>query len=156
PQVRLRYPAYTDLSPQDAPDGASSIEAVAGTEVTLRAATDRPLSRAWLEIPAELAPSLSLSAFLTGLGSRQPLALAAALAVAGRPAARQIPARLDADGRVLMIEFTARVSGSYVLHFEDDSSLGSTRLIEVLVAPDPTPTVTLERPSHQQDSFEVL
>ena len=43
PQIRLDYPPYTDLTPIDLPDGSGVIECVAGTRVTLRAATDRPV-----------------------------------------------------------------------------------------------------------------
>src|SRR5262249_9368813 len=65
PQIRLRFPDYTDLPAQDLPDGTSSIEAIAGTQVTLRAATDRPVARAWLEYPPELEPSATVAAFLS-------------------------------------------------------------------------------------------
>src|SRR5205823_2343323 len=128
PQIHLEYPAYTDLAPADAPDGASSIEAVAGTHVTLRAATDRPLARAWLEFPGELNVPLTLAAHLNPLGGSDPLGLAADQVLVGSPGWRQIPARLEAEGRVLTFAFTARVGGSYVLHFEDESRLTSTRL----------------------------
>src|SRR5262249_21777926 len=49
-----------------------------------------------------------------------------------------------------------RVGGSFVLHFVDENGLPNSRLVEVLVAPDPPPTVTLERPSRTQDSLDVL
>src|SRR5207245_7698886 len=69
PQFHLVPPAYTDLPPVDAPDGASSVEAVAGTRITLRAATDRPLSRAWLEFPVELTPALTVASHLHALAT---------------------------------------------------------------------------------------
>jgi hypothetical protein len=156
PQVHLEYPAYTDLPPADAPDGAGSIECVAGTQVTLRAATDRPLERAWLEFPPELNNPLGVAAHLSGLSTASPLTVAAAQGLAASRTWRQIPARLEAEGRVLTLEFTARVGGSYVLHFEDESRLNSTRLLEVLVAADPPPTVNLERPSKTHDILEIL
>src|SRR5207253_9166008 len=48
PQLHLEFPAYTDLSATDLADGSGVIECVAGTRVTLRAATDRPVARAWI------------------------------------------------------------------------------------------------------------
>src|SRR5262249_53629998 len=156
PQVHLTYPAYTDVPPQDAPDGASSIEAVAGTAVTLRAATDRPLSGAWLEYPGELTPALTLAAHPDPLTPLHPPAVMSELALARRAAWQRISARLSPDRQVFTLDFTARVGGSFVLHFVDENGLPNSRLIELLVAPDPPPTVSLERPSRTQDSLDVL
>ena len=45
PQVRLDYPAYTDLKPQHLPEGIGNVEAVAGTLVELaRRPTGRSLA----------------------------------------------------------------------------------------------------------------
>jgi hypothetical protein len=145
PQAHLRYPAYTDLAEQDAPDGASSLDAVCGTHVTLRAAADRPLTRAWLEYPPELTPALSLAAGLGRLGAVQSVA-----------AWRRVPARIDEEGRSFSLEFIARLSGSYVLYFEDAAGMVNTRLLDLAVLTDPPPIVTLERPSRTQDSLDVL
>src|SRR5207253_4350357 len=68
PQVRLDFPAYTDLPPQFLPDGSGNVEAVAGTMVTLRAAADRPLRRAWIEYLPETRFT-DLAAFLAPLGA---------------------------------------------------------------------------------------
>src|SRR5262245_35085731 len=46
PQIRLRFPAYTDLPAHNLPPGTGNVEAVLGTHVTLRAATDRPIAHA--------------------------------------------------------------------------------------------------------------
>src|SRR5262249_44486782 len=48
PQPRLEFPGYADLPAIDLPDGSGVIECVAGTRVTIRAATDRPVARAWI------------------------------------------------------------------------------------------------------------
>ena len=54
PQVRLDVPAYTDLpTPQHLPPGTGNVDTVVGTVVTLRAAADRPLVRAWVEYQPE-------------------------------------------------------------------------------------------------------
>src|SRR5207237_2203232 len=54
PQVRLFYPPYTDLPPLSLPEGTAHIEAPLGTIVTLRAAANVPLSKAWIEYQPEL------------------------------------------------------------------------------------------------------
>lgn len=152
PQIHLEFPPYTDLPPHDVPDGTGSVEAIAGTAVTLRAAADRPLSRAWLEVPQ----NLTVPAFLSAFAERNPLAAVVAWDGARQGAWRRIEAWLAPDRQVFVIDFTARVSGSYVLHFEDESRLGNDRLIEMLITPDPAPAVQLERPSKSQDSLDVL
>lgn len=145
PQIHLRYPAYTDLPAQDAPDGTSSLDAVVGTAITLRAASDRPLVRAWLEYPPELTPTLTLAAGLSLPGLVQPA-----------EQWRHLPARLSADGRVLTVEFLARLSGSCVLHFEDENGMTGNRLLDLATLTDPPPAVQLLRPSRTQDSLEIL
>lgn len=148
PQIHLDYPDYTGLEAYDLPDGTSSIEAVAGTRVRLRGGADRAVARAWLEYPAELAPALAVA---TGLAAvAVPPALLQALPL------RQIPARLEEEGRVLTLDFLARASGLYVLHLEDDTGLGSTRLIDLRVWNDPVPVVHLDRPAKSQDSLDLL
>ncbi len=54
------------------------------------------------------------------------------------------------------MSFLARVSGTFLLHLEDDMGLVSTRLLEVRALPDPAPAVELLRPSRSQDSFDIL
>src|SRR5262249_34689919 len=41
-------------------------------------------------------------------------------------------------------------------HFVDESGLGTTRLFDLRIYPDPAPVVTLERPSQSHDSLELL
>ncbi len=128
PQIRLRFPDYTDLRAVDLPDGTSSIEAAAGTEICLRAAVDRPLASAWLEYPSELEPVLSVAAFVNLLGAAQPTG-ALELAGAALKAWKRIPARVESDGRALTGDFVARVSGTFALRFEDEMGLGNKRLV---------------------------
>ncbi|MBV9122396.1 MAG: hypothetical protein JO112_03410 [Planctomycetes bacterium] len=154
PQVHLVYPAYTDLPEQDLPDGSGNIEAVAGTRVLFRAGTDRPISQAWIEYRPE-GQLVRESAFLGPLGAACPGATAALL-LAGQEVLGRVPVRLEGDGRVLAAEFLPRVTGVYALHFEDESGLGSTRLFDLKIHPDPAPVVNLERPSKSHDSLDVL
>jgi hypothetical protein len=155
PQVWLRFPEYTGLPAVELPDGTSSIEAAAGTHVRLRAAVDRPLVRAWLEYPSELERPLTLVAFLNALGIIHPSVLFE-LGAAYQKHWRRIPARLEAGGTVLTLDFIARVSGTFALHFEDEMGLRNLRFVELRTLADPAPLVHLERPSRSRDSLEVL
>lgn len=156
PQIHLDFPAYTDLPAQDLPDGTSSIDAVAGTQIRLRGATDRPIARATLLPPPEALGGLGLMAWLNPIGQVQPLTVAGDLIVARSNAWQRLPARIDETGQILELDWIARYSGLFVLIVEDETELASTRLVEVRVWGDPTPTVHLERPSRSQDSLDVL
>ena len=69
PQVSLRYPAYTDLPPLELVEGNGNIEAVFGTHMTLRAAVDRPVAKAWIEyVPDQ--PLISVAALVGFVGAR--------------------------------------------------------------------------------------
>lgn len=155
PQIHLEFPPYTGFPAADLPDGTSNLEAPAGTRVQLRAAVDRPLVRAWLEYPAELESTLSLAAFLNPLTVAQPMG-ALELAGARAQAWRRIAARLENGTRILSLDFTARVSGTFVLHFEDEMGIGNSRLVELHALADPAPSVHLERPARSRDSLDVL
>jgi hypothetical protein len=154
PQVRLDYPAYTDLPPIDLPDGSGNVEAVAGTVVTFRAAADRPLAGAWVEYQPE-PRVLTAASMLAPLATQNPSAVLA-LAAGSREVWAPVPAELGADRRELTVRFLPRVSGLYVLHFEDDAGLRSSRIFELHVQPDPAPAVNLERPTPSRDSLALL
>ncbi|MFL5342698.1 MAG: hypothetical protein ACJ8F7_21405, partial [Gemmataceae bacterium] len=153
PQIHLTFPRYTDLPPRQLPDGGSSFEAVAGTSVQLRAATNRPIARSYVVCRPEH-PTLSIAAALAPLAAGQALD-AIGGAAAGHTVWEPVPVRIDRDGRLLEVTFTPRISGAYALRFEDETGFGSTRLIDIRVLPDPAPTVTLERPSAGHDSLNV-
>jgi len=164
PQIRLVYPEYTDIPVANLPDGTTSLEAPAGTQVFLRAATDRPIARAWLEYPQGLGPVLTAASLITSL-AHAPISLSSpaegwssAFNYAGARLAawRQIPAQLEPGGQVFRLEFVARVSGTFALHIEDELGIGNTRLLELHTVPDPAPIVNLQRPSRAQDSLDVL
>jgi hypothetical protein len=154
PLVHLDFPAYTDLKSQDLPDGAGNVDAVAGTIVTLRAAADRPLRKAWIEYIPE-ARHADLAAFLASLGSSH-TSLVPPLSAAGQAIWDTVPALLDEDGRRFSVRFRPYASGMFALHFEDLSGLGNSRLFELRVNPDPAPTVTVERPSPTRDILDLL
>jgi hypothetical protein len=154
PQVTLEFPLYTDLPTTDLPEGSGNIEAVAGTRVRFRAAADRRLSAAWIDYrPEHPMAKLALAAGPLGASNS---AASLALAIAGHSVWDSMPAYLSQDGQVLTVEFLPYVSGMYALHFVDESGLGSTRLFDLRIYPDPAPVVTLERPSQSHDSLELL
>jgi hypothetical protein len=150
----LRYPAYTDLPPVALPDGTASIDAVAGTHVTLRAATDRPIARAWLEYQPDQ-PAVKLACFLAPFGAIH-ATQAVALTASGNTVWGQIPAKLERNDQVLTIAFRPWLPGTYALRLEDETGLGTTRLFDINVWPDPAPAVTLQRPSASLDNLVLL
>jgi hypothetical protein len=143
PQLQLTYPAYTRLrSPDSLMPGTGTIDAVVGTAARLRARVDRPLQRAWIEYQPE-EPSVSMSDILT-------------LFSGGQPWWEPVDAVLDADRCTFTVDFTPTVNGMYALHFEDEIGLRNSRLFELRLHPDPSPTVSLERPSPSRDILNVL
>ena len=52
-----------------------------------------------------------------------------------------MPLGLGRDGTLLEVSFIPRVAGPYALRFEDETGLGTTRMFDVRVQPDPAPTV---------------
>jgi hypothetical protein len=153
PQIRLEYPRYTDLAPRQLPDGGGNVEAVTGTVVRLRAATNRPVARSWLAYRPEV-PSVSVAATFAALSAATPLEYLFPT-LAGESVWAPIPVALGRDGRLLEVTFTPRVSGTYALRFEDETGFGATRLLDIRVVPDPAPSVGLYRPSASRDSLNV-
>lgn len=154
PQIHLDYPAYTDLPPADLPDGSGVIECVAGTRVTLRAATDRPVARAWIAYRPDQPPARVLPA-LSPLGANSNLS-AAGFHLLGGEVWADVPVAIGRDGTLLETTFVPRVPGPYAFRFEDETGLGTTRMLDIRVTPDPAPTAAMTRPSPATDSLLVL
>jgi len=155
PQIRIDVPPYTDLpTPQVQAPGNGNLEVLAGSVVTLRAAVDRPIRRAWIEFQPDL-PSTTLAAKLAALVSDQPLA-AIALTELSRALWDRIPAQIDGDQKTLTVIFQPAINGSYTLHFEDENELSNSRTYELRLRLDPAPTVRLERPAPSLDVLNVL
>lgn len=154
PQLRLDFPRYTDLPPTELPDGSGVIECVAGTRVTLRAATDRPVVRAWVGFKPEQ-PLVRLLPALSPLGAKPEAAVPGFELLAGEVWA-DVPVTIGRAGTLLEVTFVPRVAGPYALRFEDDTGLGTTRMFDVRVQPDPAPAVNLDRPSAGRDSLLVV
>jgi hypothetical protein len=149
PQLELHFPDYTELpSPKREPPGIGVIQAVAGTNVILRAAADRPIAQA--SVSFRPTDSMVVSwAMLTPLGQPDPLAALAA-AVGGQAVWDRVPGTLEEDGQRFTIEFQPWVPGYYVLRLEDSDGLAKEYEYDLRVLPDPPPTVTLERPAGNQ------
>lgn len=150
PQLTLHYPAYTDLpSPAKLSPGTRHIgEMIQGTVVEFRAAVDRPLKSATIEIkplettlrPASLMAFIGSPALLPQLG---PLAFQNAFSWFH-------PIALDGDRMKLSARFRPWVVGSYAVHLVDDNDLIRTYDAEMRLGIDPVPVVRLLRPSVSQ------
>jgi hypothetical protein len=155
PQIDLRYPAYTDLPAEKLPAGTGKFEAVAGTRVTVRGATDRPVARAWIEYLPTDAAAIPVSAFAV-LAAQLPSDLLPLMA-GGRDVWGRTIAQLEDGGQVFTIDCVPpRITGEYALHFEDDIGLGGSRRYELRIFGDPAPGVNLDRPSASLDRLEML
>jgi hypothetical protein len=154
PLVRVDFPAYTDLHPLDLPDGGGHIEGVTGTLVTMRAAVDRPVIRAWVQLATDPLRQVIPPALFgfAGTGTVD----AAALNLAGGLAWQRIPAGLDDTGTRMILAFRPAIGGRYVLAFEDEQGIIGHRPLDVRVLADPPPGATVERPSASRDSLAVL
>lgn len=155
PQLTLRYPAYTDLpSPARLAPGTGNVDAVLGTYVEYRAATDRPLTRAWIEYQPDVRESL-VGLMLSPLAAEGPLGVVTTIALT-RPAYEPVPAQLSADRREISVTFRPPIHGHYALHFQDENELVNSKQYELRIKPDPAPVVRLERPSATRDVLSVL
>jgi hypothetical protein len=153
PQVHLTFPAYTELPPAELSPGGSSIEGITGVAVQIRAAANRPLARAWMELTPD-APVRATSA-LAALGAVHPADAIARLAN-GLAVVRPATAVIDGDGHRFDLAIVPSVSSRYLLRFEDTSGLAGRREFDLRMIPDPPPFVHLERPSAGRDSLAVL
>jgi len=156
PQITQTYPGYTDLPPQALPPGTSALEGVLGTLATIRAATDRPISRGWIEYHPDQ-PGVKVGSFLGLLAARHG-GETALTALAGQTVWGGVPieCQTQGPGSIVRLRFAPWISGTYALRLIDDADLASSRLFDVRIFADPAPTVTLERPSASRDSLAVL
>jgi hypothetical protein len=144
-QVRLRYPAYTDLPAEDIPSGYESIEEplVVGTAMTFRGVTDRPIARAWVECEPADGKVLNLHAAAASFAADHALGSAALLASLSR-LGQKVPATLAAGGRRFTLELLPIASGRYHLYWRDERGVGDKRSYSIRLKPDPAPEVKLE------------
>ena len=155
PQVWLHFPVYIGLPAIDLPDGTSTIEAAAGTQIRLARCRRSAAGPCLARVPLGIGAGSDCCRSSHALGTGQPTGVFV-LAGARQKSWKQISARLEAGGTVLSLDFIARVSGTFALHLEDEMGLGNTRLVELRTLDDPAPLVHLERPSRSHDSLDVL
>jgi hypothetical protein len=141
-QVRLYYPAYTGLTPEDLPGGYENVEAVLGTRLRLQGTLDRGVTRAWIQFQP-LTPQLYAAALAVPLAAQSPLE-SLTLSKNSQEAWSRIPVTLTDNGKHLAADFVPRFSGNYHLTWEDDMGLGQRRSFAIKVNPDPAPDVKLE------------
>jgi hypothetical protein len=154
PHVRLQYPAYTGIPPDNLPDGTGNIDAVRGTRAIFTARTDRPIRRAWIEYQPE-APAVKTAALTGLLGGAHPLG-ALSWTAASRDLWDRTAVKVSADGRFLAVDFAPRVTGTYSISLEDASGLVGTRFFALRVFTDPAPSVWLAHPPRATDRLEFL
>lgn len=154
PQINLEFPPYTQLPPAELPDGSGIVEAVTGTKVTLRGATDRPIAKAWIGYRAEI-PRLPIAGMLTSLSSGRAIDLPLHLLMS-EEAWIPTPIQIAAGGTQFEVTFTPHLNGPYLLRFEDETGIGNSKLFDFRIVPDPAPNVSLERPSAAKDSLALL
>ncbi len=155
PQLHIEFPDYTDLPPLTLPDGASVVDAVPGTRVTLRAATDRRVVSAVLHPLTDTQP-LRTAAAVAALTTANPFA-----AFANQLLADDIPADIPvhvsgSDGTRLDAEFVPRISGLYSLRFTDDTGITGKHTLNLNLTPDPAPVVAMDRPAVTLDPTVLL
>jgi hypothetical protein len=148
PRFWVVPPAYTGLPSRELPEG-EVLAFPAGSAVSMRAATDVRLSAATLSFIGDRS-SIERAAPLAALGHLNPLAAASSIPLA-EGIGSDIPLFLDATGRVLSASFSPSMSGPYALKLTDETGLTGTRVIDIRLAPDPTPIVTLLHPAIGKD-----
>jgi hypothetical protein len=149
PQFRIIPPPYCGLPAADLPDGAAVLEVPIGSVVHLRARCDTSLTDARL-VFAGPPPPLSLLSALQWLAVAPPPQTAIS-SILGQAYAADIPLQLNAEGTLIHGVFQPPFSGTYIWKLTDTTGLTCTRLLEVRLLPDPTPTVHWTRPQREVD-----
>jgi hypothetical protein len=156
PHVRIVPPDYSKLAPVQLPDGTGVIEAVAGTHVSMAAAADRRIAHASI-VPMSETSIVPIAAAFAPLGAlHSPLLIPAAEPLA-ELLASPIPVAISgSEGTRLDAEFIPRWPGLHVFRITDETGLTGTRLFDLRVYPDPSPSVMLDRPAAGKDPLVLL
>lgn len=142
PQFELIYPQYTRLPNTSLPDGSSIIECPVGTTIVVNAASDRPIAKTSITHQPEqpiIAPVSFLSLFATK-SSHELIGLNLLLQSAWTEQPLNVISETQIHGQI-----RPQLSGTYAFRIEDETGLGSTRLLDIRLQPDPSPIVTMER-----------
>ena len=148
PRFWIVPPAYTGLPSRELPEGEVLAFPV-GSVVSMRAATDVRLSAATLSFMGDKT-AIERTAPLAALGHLNPLAAAGSIPLA-EAMGSDLPLSLDASGRIVSATFSPSMTGSYALKLTDETGLTGTRVIDIRLAPDPPPIVTLIHPAIGKD-----
>ncbi|MBA4186463.1 MAG: hypothetical protein C0467_00450 [Planctomycetaceae bacterium] len=149
PQFHVKPPEYTGLPDMDLPDGASVIEVPVGTAIRMRAVADVRLASAVLAFTGDRSNVLQ-AAGVAPLGNLNPFTAVGMQSLAD-DIGSDITLSLDESGKLLSAYFSPSMSGMYVFRLTDETGLTGTRLLEIRLVPDPSPTVTLLRPAVGKD-----
>ena len=141
--------------PGDLPEGAMDLQLPTGpipvgTLVSLKGATDLRLSAASLVYLGNKS-AVKRAAPLAGIGHLNPVAAVGAVSLAGS-IGNDVPLALDVSGRVFSASFQPSMPGAYALKVSDETGLTGSRTIEIPLAIDPPPAVSLLRPAPGQDA----
>jgi hypothetical protein len=142
-RVRLLYPAYTDLPPEDVQSGYDSMDMVLGTQMLVQGTLDRRVARVWVEMEPARPSTVFAGAVSAALGARFPLE-SVAFGASSRALWDAVPAQLGPDGQTFQIKMMPRTSGAYDLRWQDDQDVGSKRSFLMTVKKDPAPEVKLD------------
>jgi hypothetical protein len=155
PQVTLDFPRYTELAtPVNLSPGNGNLDIIAGTTVTLLAAADRPLKKARLEFQPVMAEAVAAVRLAT-LGSDSILGVATSV-IAAQKMFDRVEAVIDSrDPRRMMFRFRPTVNGNYLLIFQDENELENSRIYDLQLRMDPSPSVRLEKPIPSGDALKV-
>ena len=132
-------------SPQTLSPGVRHLDLIQGSEVLFRAAVDRPLQEAWIEVkPSDVTVRIaSLTGLLgapSGLPQLSPIGFQATF-----PWFVQVD--LDESRTQLKARFRPWLAGSYTLHLVDDNGLPRDYESDARVLVDPLPKAQLQRPT---------
>jgi hypothetical protein len=149
PQIVVRQPRYTDL-PEfvKLAEGTGNLDVIAGSHITLRAATDRPITRAWIQFKP-LLPGANEALLLGTVGAPQALAGATHLGL-GSSVWGRTDGIVHENGLEFTLAFVPALTGGYVLTIQDADGLAKSYDFDLHVRPDPLPVVSLLRPSISQ------
>ena len=153
PQIQILPPAYTGLpSPIKLSPGTRHLDMIQGTEVVFRAAVDRPLKHASIELrPTDAIHRLATFTGLLGSPGVPPLGATSFHAAFGWSRLLTV----DETGMILSARFRPWIAGSYVVRLIDRNDLMREYEADLRVLVDPLPNVAIKQPTGGQSYVET-
>ncbi|MGF1582129.1 MAG: hypothetical protein ACFCD0_22615 [Gemmataceae bacterium] len=157
PQLTIHHPKYTG-KPTPAPQQPSQgrVEGVPGSWVDFRAATNRPIKRAWVSFkPGEEQERGIEIAAVAGWSNIPSNPLVAMTILGGLRAAHQeidgtIEGETPEGGSQFSIQFHPWFGGSYYLNIEDHDGLRAKEDYTLKIEGDPKPRIQIVHPSRNR------